>query len=392
MSFSGFKKQINKANQYMSEKIGGAERTKMDEEFLEMEKTIDFTEHAVDEVMAKTVEFLQPNPVARAKLSTSLTVSKMRGQAKTARYVQAESILGDCMVKSGTELGEDSSFGHALVDCGESMKQLGDVRDSFDISVRQNFLEPLNHLKQKDLKEVNHHRKKVDSRRLDFDFKKKKLAKVGNNGSNLPEDEVRVAEEKFEESLRLAEDGMKNIIESDVEQVRQLQALVEAQLDYHRQAMEIMERLQETLEDRVTEAEARPRMERKPLRSSKNSYNNDMNGAVKNEYTDATFSVPPPAAPTFDVFSTDFEEVLVNDSNEGEDFIGYSVNSNTNAGGPSECCKALYDFEAENDGELDFKEGDIITITQKIDENWLEGSIDGRTGFFPSNYVEVQNL
>ncbi|VDK88009.1 unnamed protein product [Dibothriocephalus latus] len=56
-------------------------------------------------------------------------------------------------------------------------------------------------------------------------------------------------------------------------------------------------------------------------------------------------------------------------------------------GGP--CCRALYQFDAENDTELAFAEGDIIQLIRQVDENWYEGRLNGREGFFPVNYVEV---
>jgi len=50
--------------------------------------------------------------------------------------------------------------------------------------------------------------------------------------------------------------------------------------------------------------------------------------------------------------------------------------------------KAVFKFKGTNNDELKFKKGDIITITQKEDGGWWEGTLDGKTGWFPSNYVE----
>ena len=40
MSLAGLKKQLNKANQYLSETIGGAHGTVLDPEFAEMERKV----------------------------------------------------------------------------------------------------------------------------------------------------------------------------------------------------------------------------------------------------------------------------------------------------------------------------------------------------------------
>ncbi|CAF1320545.1 unnamed protein product [Adineta ricciae] len=50
---------------------------------------------------------------------------------------------------------------------------------------------------------------------------------------------------------------------------------------------------------------------------------------------------------------------------------------------------ALYPFKAQNTDELSFAKGDVIIITQApTDGGWWEGTLDGKTGWFPSNYVE----
>ncbi|XP_043200325.1 endophilin-A-like, partial [Amphibalanus amphitrite] len=174
MAFAGFKKQINKANQYVTEKMGGAEGTKLDDEFTDMERKTDITCELIEELQIKTKEFLHPNPTSRAKMAAVKGISKLSGQAKAATYPQPEGVLGECMVSFGRKLDDDEPFAQALVETGEAMKQIADIKYSLDDSMKQNFLEPLHHLQSKDLKEVMHHRKKLQGRRLDFDCKRRR--------------------------------------------------------------------------------------------------------------------------------------------------------------------------------------------------------------------------
>ncbi|XP_074112418.1 rho-type guanine nucleotide exchange factor isoform X1 [Cotesia typhae] len=49
---------------------------------------------------------------------------------------------------------------------------------------------------------------------------------------------------------------------------------------------------------------------------------------------------------------------------------------------------ALFTFKGKNNDELCFKKGDLIIITQTDDGGWWEGTLNDKTGWFPSNYVK----
>ncbi|XP_021788823.1 SH3 domain-containing kinase-binding protein 1 isoform X7 [Papio anubis] len=74
-------------------------------------------------------------------------------------------------------------------------------------------------------------------------------------------------------------------------------------------------------------------------------------------------------------------------------------------------CKVIFPYEAQNDDELTIKEGDIVTLINKIiqelvhlftcevfspevisdciDVGWWEGELNGRRGVFPDNFVKL---
>ncbi|XP_061414246.1 endophilin-A2-like isoform X1 [Lethenteron reissneri] len=366
MSVAGFKKQFYKASQFVSEKVGGAEGTKLDDDFTEMEKKYDTTNKAVMDIITKTQEYLQPNPASRAKLGMLNTMSKIRGQVKSTGYPQPEGLLGEAMAKYGKDMGTESCFGLALADVGESMKQMAEIKDSLDIDVKQNFLDPMQALQDKELKEIGHHLKKLEGRRLDFDYKKKRLGKI-------PDEEIRQAEEKFEESREVAASSMHNLVESEIEQVSQLAALVDAQLEYHQRSAAVLQDLQAALHERKNEASKMPKKEFKAKPMSTFHENSWGNGGGENIFPAASASAS----------SSSRSPAPLASKAPGMPSRSFSKKAQT----PS--AKALYDFDPENEGELGFQEGDIITLTKQIDDNWYEGTVRGHSGFFPVNYVDV---
>ncbi|XP_037552396.1 rho guanine nucleotide exchange factor 7b isoform X5 [Nematolebias whitei] len=49
--------------------------------------------------------------------------------------------------------------------------------------------------------------------------------------------------------------------------------------------------------------------------------------------------------------------------------------------------KARFPFRQTNEDELSFSKGDVISVSRQEDGGWWEGSLNGQSGWFPSNYV-----
>lgn len=335
----GLKKQLNKANQFMSEKIGGVEGTKLNEEFMEMERKTDLTAELVEELITKTKEYLQPNPATRSKMMLNAKVAQ---NTRTRNYAQPEGMLGETILRIAHRFSEDSPYVRSLMETGESFKQMAEIKYALEDDVRQDFIEPLTQLQSKELREVMFHRKKLQGRRLDFDCKKRRKA----NGANIVDEEMKIAEEKFEESFNLASQGMHNLLQNDVEQISQLVALVEALRDFYKQCGSVLEGLSDKLSALRDESAGRQHSQYIPKKLNELNLNQ---GIESTESTSATRK------------------------------CGY--------------CVALYDFQAENAGELGFKEGQTLKLFDQIDDNWYEGGFDSpdgdQTGIFPTSYVRV---
>eukprot|EP01135_Chromosphaera_perkinsii_P011248 Nk52_evm29s2367 gene=Nk52_evmTU29s2367 len=76
-------------------------------------------------------------------------------------------------------------------------------------------------------------------------------------------------------------------------------------------------------------------------------------------------------------------------------YAEYGQDEQSNAYGeyseaPLLTARALYEYEADGDDEISFREGDMIYNIDQVDDGWWQGEThDGHYGLFPANYVEL---
>ncbi|TKS72210.1 Rho guanine nucleotide exchange factor 6 [Collichthys lucidus] len=66
---------------------------------------------------------------------------------------------------------------------------------------------------------------------------------------------------------------------------------------------------------------------------------------------------------------------------------GFTPKEMSDNGGGGQMVKARFNFKQNNEDELSFSKGDMILVTRQEEGGWWEGTLNGKTGWFPSNYV-----
>jgi len=52
--------------------------------------------------------------------------------------------------------------------------------------------------------------------------------------------------------------------------------------------------------------------------------------------------------------------------------------------------KVMYDYDPQGEEELALTEGEVIPVISDAEDPWWEGEKNGKTGMFPSNFVQRQ--
>merc|ERR1712013_848343 len=201
----GLKKQLNRTSQYITEKVarGGKDDTELEEEYFELSRKVDAIEDTVVKMKRRLKEYLQPNSSARAAMAVQTCLYNVRGNTGTVetKYTEPEFKLANVFLKAGNGLcsvgmflsednnnedeqlrGDAGEYAESLLELGEVFTKLSEHKENMIEDTRVSLLSPLYDMQHKHLKEISFQRKKLESRRLDYEYKK-------GQGEKIPEEE-----------------------------------------------------------------------------------------------------------------------------------------------------------------------------------------------------------
>lgn len=72
---------------------------------------------------------------------------------------------------------------------------------------------------------------------------------------------------------------------------------------------------------------------------------------------------------------------VLSETTEGEGYGG--------ANGIQPYARTKYKFTSQYPNELSFDVGQIVHLFRHVDDEWTEGELEGRSGLFPTEYVDI---
>ncbi|KAJ3067669.1 hypothetical protein HK102_007364, partial [Quaeritorhiza haematococci] len=219
--------------QWTGEKMFASSKTETSEDFKRLEQETELRRKTTEQLHDACSTFLK-------------SVGKKKDGGTAVGKKMPLEIISGAMTQFGSMLHDESSYGKALLACGEAHERLAMSQIEFLTKARDGYVASLGRILT-DMKEYQHAKTKLESRRLDFDAKLNRVHKSKKEKPELEED-TRVAQMKYEESLTDTTQRMIALNTNDDEQLETLCEFVENELAYHRKAVEILYALNAMLE------------------------------------------------------------------------------------------------------------------------------------------------
>ncbi|KAI8844945.1 hypothetical protein BC829DRAFT_281342 [Chytridium lagenaria] len=347
----------------VGEKFGGAQKTETSDEFKKME-------HETEQRREFTEKLLE----------SCNTYLKTMGRKKDGRDAKLPMEgLASAMINFGSVLDEESGYGRALLRVGEAHERIASLQVTLASEVQDGYVNHLTSITA-EMKEYQKTKTKLENRRLDFDAKLNRVHKAKKENTVL-EEEIRVAQNKYEESLSDTTDRMIALNSNEDEQLHGLLDFVDAEVEYFRSAMQILTKLQTDISELRDVVSTKP----KPSFRNPSSYSNNYDEDEPPQSTHMSRSS------SYNTMGGDRKLSSYGSGAKHSPTLPSRASAAPSNGGFIKQARVLYDFDAEGPGELSIRTGDIINITVEIDDGWWEGELvdSGTGGMFPSNYVEI---
>ncbi|KAJ1810229.1 hypothetical protein LPJ75_004247 [Coemansia sp. RSA 2598] len=336
--------------------------------------------------------------------------------------------LGSSMFRLGASLPPDSRYGKVIEQYGQVVERLNDLQLQFITNAKEGWLSGLQRSID-DFKECQSLQKKLERNRGDYESKSAKLSKNSKENVAL-EDEVRAAQVRYEDTYEDVTRRMMEMKNGDQDGLVELYAFYEAQVAYHKSCSEQLERVRGLFEEnlRAKRTPVPEHLGRIPAPLSGHSHTQSLS-RTSSARTPLTHRRNGSAQVSADSEDKGYGEISPFEDNSGrssprQNLPPFGRVQSENAAthlrkavptvaprrhappppAPTRAAsrvlrRAIYKFDAEV-GELALNKGDIIEVTEKLDEGWWNGKVvfsvaDNRadpqgtkTGLFPVNYTE----
>ncbi|XP_034563604.1 rho GTPase-activating protein 17a isoform X2 [Notolabrus celidotus] len=240
------KKQFNRMKQLANQTVGRAEKTEvLSDDLLQIERRMELVRVVSHNTHKRMVSCLQGHIGAEAeKRHKKLPLT----------------LLSQAMVEGGNQLGEDSLIGKMMEVCGDAENRLASELMQHELQIEKDVLDPLSQLAEVDIPNILKQRKQLAKLVLDYDSARARWLQATKSiisGTNthaltakadLLKEEMDEATNKVELCKDQLAADMYSFFSKEGDYALYFVTLLEAQADYHRKSLTVLESLLPTIQ------------------------------------------------------------------------------------------------------------------------------------------------
>ncbi|KAI0312224.1 hypothetical protein OF83DRAFT_676611 [Amylostereum chailletii] len=231
-------KRLGRLRQWAGEVISLKDKSSATEETKELEQDIEIRRDGLRRIQLTATEF--HHNIAKKKVSEALEEDE--------KFAPRDA-LGIIMITHGEEFGEESPYGASLAKLGQAHCKIATLQAAFALTLQSTYLVSLDRCEE-EIKEYDVERKQLETRRINYDAALARMEKATNSKKDKDrkeaEDELAKAKTRYEDAVEDIRARVVGIQENEIDQLRDLTTLLDAELNFAQQYAEILKDVKAT--------------------------------------------------------------------------------------------------------------------------------------------------